>query len=68
MMLVDAEYDGETFDLRHAFFGEELEATYWVAQITGGEIGESLMVVWIDHHGNEARSVISRDRIGENQN
>lgn len=60
ILLIDVDYQGDVFDLDLAFLGRELEQTDWVATIPRAGVGDRIMAIWIDHHGNEAKSVIPR--------
>lgn len=53
MVLIDTDYDGETFDLDDYFFGEDLAKNDWRFGIPIDEVGEKLLVVLMDTHGNE---------------
>ena len=64
MLMVDLNYDGKVFDLDYTYYGEDLEANKWEAHFPLAEIGEKIMAVWIDHHGNESKAVIPRERFG----
>lgn len=64
MLLVDVDYDGKVFDLDYAFFGEQLEADKWMAKFDSHKIGNQVMAVWVDHHGNEFKAVIPRESFG----
>jgi len=64
MLMVDLNYDGAVFDLDKAFYGEELEENDWEAFFSPEEMGEKIMAVWIDHHGNESKAVITRKQFG----
>lgn len=64
MLMVDLNYDGKVFDLDKAFYGEELEANNWEALFSVEDIGEKIMAVWTDHHGNESKAIIPREKFG----
>lgn len=64
MLMIDLDYDGKVFDLDKAFYGEELETNDWEVSFSPDEIGEKIMAVWIDHHGNESKAVITREQFG----
>lgn len=64
MVLVDRDYDGNTFTLDDAFFGADIESENWVASVPANGIGEQVMTIWIDHHGNEAAVVIPSNDLG----
>lgn len=64
MLMVDLDYDGKIFDLDQAFYGEEMESKDWSVRFTPETLGARIMAVWIDHHGNEAKVVITREDFG----
>ncbi len=64
MLMIDMNFDGNVFDLDIALYGEELEKAKWTARFPHDDIGEQIMAVWVDHHGNESKAVISRDEFG----
>lgn len=64
MLLVDADYDGKVFDLDYAFFGEQLEASKWIARFDTNKIGSKIMAIWVDHHGNDFKALIPRENFG----
>lgn len=59
MVLLDYDYNGEVFDFDAAFSAEDLcdeKAAWFPAE----ELGETVMAVFIDIHGNESRVTIPR--------
>ena len=64
MLMIDLDYDGNVFDLDIALYGEELEKSKWTAKFSHDDVGEKIMAVWVDHHGNESKAVISRNEFG----
>jgi hypothetical protein len=64
MLMVDLNYDGKVFDLDTALYGEQLEKAKWTMRFSPDEVGEKVMAVWIDYHGNEAKVVIAREDFG----
>jgi len=64
MLMIDLNYDGKVFDLDMTFYGEELQQSKWEAYLPIHDMGENIMAVWIDHHGNESKAVIPRDKFG----
>jgi site-specific DNA-methyltransferase (adenine-specific)/adenine-specific DNA-methyltransferase len=64
MLMIDLDYDGKVFDLDKAFYGEELETNNWEALFSVEDIGEKIMAVWTDHHGNESKAIIPREQFG----
>ncbi len=64
MLMVDYNYDGEVFDLDAAFFAHQIEAQKWEALFPADSVGEKIMAVFVDIHGNESRIVIPREKFG----
>lgn len=64
MLMFDYDFNGEVFDLDAVFYGNELEADNWQARFPHESLGEKLMAVFIDIHGNEARHVIPGEQFG----
>ena len=63
MLMIDFDYDGKVFDLDAVFFANQLQASDWLAWFPTEKIGTKFMVVFIDIYGNEAREVITRDKL-----
>lgn len=63
-LMVDYNYDGEVFDLDAVFFAHQLEDQKWEALFPADIVGENVMAVFIDIHGNESRIVIPREKFG----
>jgi site-specific DNA-methyltransferase (adenine-specific)/adenine-specific DNA-methyltransferase len=61
MLMLDFDFKNDVFNLGAVFYGSELEADDWQARFPHESIGEKLMAVFIDIHGNEARHVIPRE-------
>jgi hypothetical protein len=64
MLMVDPDYDGRVFALGSVSYGAELQEAEGTIRIPVKRIGDRVMAVWVDHHGNELRIVISRDQCG----
>jgi len=64
MLMLDFDYDGKVFDLDAVFYAHQLEADKWQAWFPVEKVGEKLMAVFIDIYGNEARELITRDKLG----
>jgi hypothetical protein len=62
MLMLDYNYNGEVFDLDAIFYGNELEGDGWHARFPHEGLGEKVMAVFIDIHGNEARHLIPREQ------
>lgn len=64
MLMIDLDYDGEVFDMDAVFYAHQMGATEWEAWFPVEKLGEHIMAVFIDIHGNEAREVITREKFG----
>jgi site-specific DNA-methyltransferase (adenine-specific)/adenine-specific DNA-methyltransferase len=64
MMMLDYNYNGEVFDLDAVFYNSELEKDNWEARFPYEGLGEKIMAVFIDIHGNEAQHLIPRKEFG----
>jgi site-specific DNA-methyltransferase (adenine-specific)/adenine-specific DNA-methyltransferase len=61
MVLLDFDYAGDVFNVDAVFFAHQIEEDSWQAWFSTDGLGKTLMVVFIDIYGNEAREVIPRD-------
>jgi site-specific DNA-methyltransferase (adenine-specific)/adenine-specific DNA-methyltransferase len=59
MVMVDLDYNGDVFDMGAVFYAQQLSDNDWSAWLPVDDLGENLMVVFIDIYGNEAREVIN---------
>lgn len=64
MVMLDFDYNNEVFDLDTVFFAHEIEKDNWQIDFPVSDVGENVMMVFIDIHGNEAREIITRDKLG----
>lgn len=64
MLMLDFDYDDKVFDLDAVFYAHQLEEAVWEAWFSVESLGEQVMAVFIDIHGNEAREVIAREKFG----
>ncbi len=64
MLMLDFDYNGDVFDLDAVFYNHQMEADGWEARFSAESLGNNVMVVFIDIHGNEAREVIPLDKFG----
>ncbi len=67
MLMLDFNYDGNLFKLDRFYFAHQLKEANWECRFPAREIGEQVMAVFIDLHGNEARDVIPRSKFGVKQ-
>jgi site-specific DNA-methyltransferase (adenine-specific)/adenine-specific DNA-methyltransferase len=65
MLMIDYNYDGEVFAQDAVYFAHQLEENDWAAWFPYEGLGDKIMAVFIDMHGNEARLVIPRAKFGE---
>lgn len=64
MLMLDFDYDGDVFDLDAVFYNHQMEAAGWEARFSAESLGDNVMAVFIDTHGNEAREVIPLVQFG----
>lgn len=64
MLMLDFDYDGDVFDLDAVFYNHQIEEAGWEARFSAESLGNNVMAVFIDTHGNEAREVIPIDQFG----
>lgn len=62
MVLVDCDYDekSKVFKLDQAFYADALANNGWEIRLPLATLGESVMVIFTDIYGNEARRVLPR--------
>ncbi|HTZ86148.1 MAG TPA: site-specific DNA-methyltransferase [Solirubrobacteraceae bacterium] len=58
MVMVDRNYDGETFKVSDYFFGDEVEEEGWTFSLPTKTLGERMLVIYLDTHGNELRETV----------
>lgn len=59
MIMIDLDYDGETFQLDRYWFGEDIAKSDFEVTFED-DIGEKVMVIYIDIFGNEKRIVLNK--------
>lgn len=64
MLMLDFDYDGDVFDLDAVFYNHQMEEAGWEARFSAESLGNNVMAVFIDTHGNEAREVIPLTQFG----
>jgi site-specific DNA-methyltransferase (adenine-specific)/adenine-specific DNA-methyltransferase len=64
MVMLDFDYDGKVFDMDALVYADQLKADEWCAWLPLERLGPSVMVVFLDIYGNEAREVIDREKFG----
>lgn len=64
MLMLDFDYDGDVFDLGAVFYNHQIEEAGWEARFSAESLGNNVMAVFIDTHGNEAREVIPLAQFG----
>lgn len=62
MLMLDFNYDGEVFDFDAVFYAHQLATADWTVRFAEENLGEKMMAVFIDIHGNEAQEVIGREK------
>lgn len=64
MLMLDFDYDGDVFDLDAVFYNHQMEEAGREARFSAESLGNNVMAVFIDIHGNEAREVIPLTQFG----
>ncbi len=64
MLMLDFDYNGDVFDLDAVFYNHQMESDGWEARFSAEGLGNNVMAVFIDIHGNEAREVIPLAQFG----
>jgi hypothetical protein len=57
MVMVDLNYDSDIFDLDEVFYGEDLAEKSWTIELNAGDVGDEIMLVYLDVYGNEHREL-----------
>jgi DNA modification methylase len=65
MVMVDRDYDGETFNVSNYFFGDEIEEDAWTFSLPTKDLGKRILVVYLDAHGNELRQTVETAKVKE---
>jgi DNA modification methylase len=58
MVMTDRDYNGNVFDITDYWFGETLAANDWSFSLPLTECGKTLMLLYVDIHGNEFRAAV----------
>lgn len=58
MVLFDLDFDGDVFNFDKVFYAHQLKEAGWTAWFPTEEVGETVMVVFIDIYGNESQVTI----------
>jgi DNA modification methylase len=64
MLMLDYDYDGKIFDLDTVFYAHPLETNKWQCFFPVENLGDNVMAVFIDIHGNESQVIIPRSAFG----
>ncbi len=57
MVLVDYDYEGETFDVNAVHFADDLKKASWRFFIPAKDAGKQILIVYVDLFGNEHREL-----------
>jgi site-specific DNA-methyltransferase (adenine-specific)/adenine-specific DNA-methyltransferase len=58
MVMVDLDYNRDVFNMDAVFYAQQLAENNWSAWLPMDDLGETVMVVFIDIYGNEASELI----------
>ncbi len=64
MVLIDYDYDGDVFNLGASHFGDDLARDDWQVLIPAGDVGDQILIVYVDIYGNEFREVVPLSAFG----
>jgi site-specific DNA-methyltransferase (adenine-specific)/adenine-specific DNA-methyltransferase len=59
MVMIDLDYDGKTFSLDEYYFSDQIAKSDYKITIKG-ELGEKIMVIYLDIFGNEKKEVLNK--------
>ncbi|MCK4359674.1 MAG: site-specific DNA-methyltransferase [Candidatus Cloacimonetes bacterium] len=57
MVMLDTDYDGEIFNIDNYFFGDEIKKNNYKISIQEENVGEKIMIIYLDILGNEKKEV-----------
>jgi site-specific DNA-methyltransferase (adenine-specific)/adenine-specific DNA-methyltransferase len=59
MVMVDYDYDGEgeVFEMDTVFYAGDIEKNGWEFRLPAKQIGQQMMIIYIDVYGNEYKEV-----------
>lgn len=60
MVMIDYDYDGEIFDLDSVTYARELSKSEWTVEVPLDQVGETMMIIYLDLFGNEHRETKSK--------
>jgi hypothetical protein len=58
MVIIDADYNGKDFNMTLPLFNDEIERVNGTLKITLENYGDTILVIYIDIFGNEAKEEI----------
>jgi site-specific DNA-methyltransferase (adenine-specific)/adenine-specific DNA-methyltransferase len=61
MLMLDYDHNGKIFNMDTVIYAHQMQNNGWQTFFPLSRLGTSIMIVFIDIYGNEAREVISRD-------
>jgi len=61
MFMIDYDYDGNVFVMDAVFYAHQMQGIDWKINLALADMGDTIMVIFIDIYGNEARETISRE-------
>lgn len=65
MVLLDTDYDGDTFTLDEYLFAEDLARGDWTFEIAQEDAGDRVLVVLMDTHGNELAQALDTKKLAQ---
>jgi DNA modification methylase len=61
MVMLDYDFDGETFDLDEVFFSDELQKNNYEVRIPQKKVTGQLLIIYVDIFGNERRELKTKE-------
>jgi site-specific DNA-methyltransferase (adenine-specific)/adenine-specific DNA-methyltransferase len=61
MLMIDYNFDTNVFNMDVVIYAHYMQKNDWQIRLDIADVGEKMMVIFIDIYGNEAREIISRD-------
>jgi site-specific DNA-methyltransferase (adenine-specific)/adenine-specific DNA-methyltransferase len=61
MVMVDFNYNGDTFNLEKVFYASEIEKNDWQIHLPVESFKNKIMIIYLDIYGNEYREIKTKD-------
>ncbi len=57
MIMVDFDYNGDTFNLQKVLYASEIEKNNWEVHLPVESFKDKIMIIYLDIYGNEYREI-----------